>query len=156
MGYQEKTGEELPQFGITTAVSYNVPRLNGWSPVMVAQLLSNGSYLKAGVQYYRRSPALTFFTWAVADLMKNAGVSYFVLSRYAPKPNRQLKLFAQLESLNDIPAGETGNYNFIQRVRIGLSAKTFQCGVGMDSRQTGRKAFASTTNPGVFIRYEFQ
>lgn len=145
----------LPQFGFTEAISYNHPKLKGFAPVAVVQLLGWGVYPKAGIQFFHRKNDFTFFSWVVCETLKDPNIDVFVLSRYEPKLTEKLNLFTQLELVNAFPTNNTEYFNLTQRVRLGLKIKDWQFGAGADFNETGNKTFTNTNNIGGFLRHEF-
>lgn len=145
----------LPQFGFTEAISYNHPKLKGFAPVLVGQVLSWAVYPKAGVQFVHIKQEITIFTWLVCETLKDPNLDYFLLFRYTPKLTDKLHLFTQVESVNAFPTRSSGNFNLTQRLRVGLKLKDWQFGAGADLNQTGSKTFVSTYNLGGFLRHEF-
>jgi len=153
--YRMTSKTYLPQFGFTEAISYNHPKLKGFAPVLVGQVLSWGVYPKAGIQYAHIRKNMTVFTWMVCETFEKPDLDYFLLFRYTPKLSEKINLFTQVESVNTFPTVSTDNYSFIQRLRLGLSIKSYQFGAGADFNQTGNSTFAKTYNVGGFIRHEF-
>jgi hypothetical protein len=145
----------LPQFGFTEAVSYNHPKLKGVAPVLVGQVLSWGVYPKAGIQYAHISKNMTIFTWLVSETLSNPDLDFFLLFRYTPKISAKLNLYTQFETGNTFPTNSTKNFSFTQRIRLGLSIKSYQFGFGSDFNQTGNSSYTKTNNVGGFIRHEF-
>jgi len=145
----------LPQFGFTEAISYNHEKLKGFAPVLVGQVLSWGVFPKAGIQYAHIRKNMTVFTWLVCETLEKPYLDYFLLFRYTPKLSEKINLFTQVESVNAFPTVSTDNYSFTQRLRLGLSIKSYQFGAGADFNQTGNSTFAKTYNVGGFIRHEF-
>lgn len=156
MDYRQTASAYLPQFGFTEAVSYNHPALKGFAPVAVVQIFNTGTFPKIGVQYFHQKKHFMFFTWAVIETMQKPLVDYFVLTRFQPQVSAKVQLFFQLELVNTLPTAAENNYNFIQRMRLGLHlAESWQTGVGADFAQNGRTEFVTTSNIGVFLRKEF-
>lgn len=153
--YRQTSSTFLPQFGFTEALSYNHPAWKGFAPVLVGQLLNRGVYAKAGLQYARITKNFTFFSWAVAELQKEPNLDFFVLSRYTPALSEHLNLYAQLELVNTFPTVANKTFSLIQRLRLGLKAKDWQYGLGVDLSQNGRDTWANTDNLGLFLRHEF-
>lgn len=153
--YRMTTSSYLPQFGFTEAISWNHHRLRGFAPVMVVQLLNTGVYPKAGCQYAHIRKGLTVFSWLVAETRLKPDLDYFLLIRYTPVLSGNVKLFTQFESINTLPTVSSESYLFTQRLRLGISAGSFQCGLGLDMNQSGRVKFSGTHNVGAFIRHEF-
>lgn len=145
----------LPQFGFTEAISYNHKKLKGFAPVLVGQVLSANVHAKVGIQYAYIRKGVTFFSWLVTETVAKPNLDYFLLFRYTPKLSEKAHLFTQVESVNVLPTVSTENYSFTQRLRLGLSLKNFQCGMGTDFNQTGNTHFNKVSNIGSFIRYEF-
>ncbi|MFM8741416.1 MAG: hypothetical protein ACKOC0_14610 [Cytophagales bacterium] len=156
MDYRQTSNAYLPQFGFTEAVSYNRPALKGFAPVAVVQIFNTGTFPKIGVQYFHQKKHFMFFTWAVIETMQKPLVDYFVLTRFQPQVSEKVQLFLQLELVNTLPTTAENNYNFIQRMRLGLRlGESWQTGVGADFTQNGRTDFVTTSNIGVFLRKEF-
>jgi hypothetical protein len=153
--YKMTSTSYLPQFGFTEAISYNDHALRGLAPVLVVQILNKGIYPKAGIQFSAIKKDYTFFSWLVCEAMADPNIDFFFLSRYTPKLTSKVNLFTQLELVSAFPSVNKNNFNFIQRIRLGLKCKAFQFGAGIDLAENGRKAFINTTNTGVFLRYEF-
>jgi hypothetical protein len=145
----------LPQYGFTEALSFNAPKLKGFAPVLVVQLLNRGVFPKLGIQYAHQTKNLTIFTWAVVETLKEPNIDYFLLTRYTPKISEKLNLFTQLELFNGLPSVEKNTFSFVQRLRIGLKIKEWQFGVGADFTESGRGDLVNTQNIGGFIRHEF-
>lgn len=153
--YRMTSKTYLPQFGFTEAISYNHEKLKGFAPVLVGQVLSWGVYPKAGIQYAHIRKNMIVFTWLVCETLEKPDLDYFLLFRCTPKLSEKINLFTQLESVNTFPTVSTDNYSFTQRLRLGLSIKSYQFGAGADFNQTGNSTFAKTYNVGGFIRHEF-
>lgn len=153
--YRQTSTAYLPQFGFTEAVSWNHPKLKGFAPVGVVQLLNRGTYAKAGVQYAHLSKNFLVFSWAVCELKTQPAVDWFLLTRYEPKLTEKLNLFTQLELVNSLPTAQNGAYSFIQRGRLGLKRQTWQFGAGADFTALGNQTFTTTRNIGAFLRHEF-
>jgi hypothetical protein len=152
--YKMTPASNLPQYGFTEALSYNHPKLKGFAPVAVVQLVNRGVFPKAGVQYAHTGKNTTVFTWLVAETLRNPNIDYFLLFRYTPKLTAKLTLFTQLELVNAFPTQQTNNFSFTQRIRVGLKTGVWQYGFGSDLSETGRTAFANTDNWGLFLRCE--
>ena len=154
--YQQTTTSNLPQFGFTEAISYNHPALKGFAPVMVGQVLNRGTFAKTGVQYARISKTLTVFGWSVVELFdKKTDVDLFLMLRYTPQLNEKWALFTQIELINALPTDQAANFNFTQRLRLGLKKSDWQFGLGGDFSAVGRSDFSNTSNMGIFLRHEF-
>lgn len=153
--YKMTQSADLPQFGFTEAVSYNHQALRGFAPVMVASLSSKGVYPKVGMQYARIRKEITLFTWLVCEALEKPVFDFFFLGRYTPRITDKLSLFTQLELFNALPTVQEKNFNFTQRMRLGLKLKEFQFGIGSDIITSGRSAYSTANNTGGFLRYEF-
>jgi hypothetical protein len=153
--YKQTTTSNLPQFGFTEAVSWNHPKGKGFAPVAVVQILNRGVFPKAGMQYAHNKKDFLFFSWVVVETLRQPNTDWFVLTRYTPALGTRWKLFTQLELLNVFAGSASANYNFIQRVRLGLQCDAWQFGAGGDFTATGRSSFTKTTNMGLFLRHEF-
>ncbi len=153
--YAMTSSTNLPQFGFTEAISYNNKKWKGFAPVAVVQILNKSVYPKVGIQFAKIHKDYTIFTWVVCETLENPNVDFFFLGRYTPKLTNKLNLFTQLELVNALPTLETNNFNFIQRLRLGLKVKEYQFGFGSDFSTLGKNNFTTTQNIGVFLRYEF-
>lgn len=145
----------LPQFGFTEAISYNHPKMKGFAPVAVAQILSGGVFSKAGLQYAHINKNITIFSWLVFETFKKPDLDYFLLFRYTPKLTDKINLFTQAESVNTFPTESSKNFSFTQRIRIGVQLKTYQFGVAADFNQSENNTYTKINNIGGFIRHEF-
>jgi hypothetical protein len=64
-------------------------------------------------------------------------------------------LFSQIELINALPTDKIANYNFTQRLRLGLKKSDWQFGLGGDFSAVGRDNFTNAQNIGIFLRHEF-
>ncbi|MCU0432964.1 MAG: hypothetical protein MUC87_05870 [Bacteroidia bacterium] len=145
----------LPQFGLTNALSWNHARAKGFAPVLVGQVLYNGVYAKAGVQYAWIKNNTTVFSWFVSEIGRQPVLDYFLLVRYTPPLTKKLNLFTQFESINALPLEKDVSQSFVLRLRLGVDAFQFQFGAGTDLSFSGRQTYSQHTNAGVFIRHSF-
>ncbi len=152
--YRMTGSSYLPQFGFTEAVSYNHPRLRGFAPVMVVQILNSGVFPKAGIQYVLMRNDLTLFSWFVSELKHKTVFDYYLLLRYRKPITDQLKIYTQFESLNTYYTS-SGQWVLIQRLRLGLLKSKFQFGLGTDLSERTQSDQPLSSNTGVFFRYEF-
>lgn len=150
----QNINNSTPLFGFTEAISYNHEKLKGFAPVLVGQVLSYGVYIKSGIQYAKINTNSTLFSWLVIDLNKQPYLDYFIMYRYSPIINK-IKLFTQIELINNLGLIQNQNHQLTQRIRIGLYCKSLQFGAGIDINQVGRKDMSLQNNPGIFIRNEF-
>jgi hypothetical protein len=155
LDYRQTTTTYLPQFGFTEAISYNSPKLKGFAPVFVVQILNRGISPKLGVQLFKRKNDFTLFSWVVAETLSNPNIDWFIMTRFEPRLNQKLKLFSQLEVFSSAPTSEKLAYSFLQRARLGLKINNLQFGVGADFTESGRTDFINTQNIGGFLRTEF-
>ncbi len=153
--YRMTSSDYLPQFGFTEALSYNHEKLKGFAPVLVGQVLSWGVYAKAGVQYAHVQKNVTVFTWMVSELKSEPDIDYFLLLRYTPSISAHWNLFTQMESVNVFPTQTNRNFSFTQRLRLGFQYHAYQFGAGIDMSESGRNAFSTFYNAGIFLRHEF-
>jgi hypothetical protein len=145
----------LPQFGFTEAISYNHEKLKGFAPVFVAQVFSGGVYPKAGIQYAFIRENITVFSWFVTETLKNPNLDFFLLFRFTPKLSEKVNLFTQIETVNTFPTLNSDNFNFSQRLRLGIQLKRFQSGFGADFSENEKDNYDINANFGLFLRYEF-
>jgi hypothetical protein len=155
LDYRQTTTTYLPQFGFTEAISYNSPKLKGFAPVFVVQVLNRGISPKLGVQLFKQKNDVTFFSWVVVEALNNPNIDWFIMARYEPKLKGKFKLYSQLEVFSSAPSSEKFNYSFLQRGRLGLKINNLQFGVGADFTENGRTNFFKAKNIGGFVRTEF-
>ena len=153
--YSMTATTNLPLFGFTEALSYNHPKLKGFAPVAVAQVLSRGVYPKVGFQFAKIKSNLTLFSWLVSETASDPNIDFFILARFTPKLSKLLSLFSQAELVSAFPLSDQKNISLTERFRIGLKINAFQFGLGTDLTQTGRGNYLKTNNWGGFLRYEF-
>jgi hypothetical protein len=153
--YRMTPSSFTPRFGFTEALSYNHPEWKGLAPVAVVQVLSNGVWPKAGLQFARIRTSITIFTWLVCETLHKARIDHFLMLRYTPELNARFKLFAQAESLSVVPVAGIEGSSYLQRFRLGLQRSSFQAGAGIDLNQVLNGIAPNTTNAGAFLRYEF-
>jgi hypothetical protein len=86
---------------------------------------------------------------------KKTDVDLFLMLRYTPKLSAKSALFTQIELINTLPTDKTANFNFTQRLRLGVKKTDWQLGLGGDFSVVGRDNFTDTQNTGIFLRHEF-
>lgn len=118
--------------------------------MLVGQVLNRGVFAKTGIQYAHISKILTVFGWSVVELDEKPDIDVFLMFRYTPKLSEKWHLFSQIELINALPTDKIANYNFMQRLRLGLKKVDWQFGLGGDFTAIGRKAFVNTQNSGLF------
>jgi hypothetical protein len=153
--YRMNSTSYLPQFGFTEALSYNHPLLKGFAPVAVLQMLNRSVTPKVGIQYATVSDTFTLFSWVVVEPRQAPSIDAFVLVRYTPHLGHGWRLFTQLELVNTFPTEQQSALSMVQRGRLGVQYRTFQCGLGADFAFTGAGLLVHTNNLGIFIRHEF-
>ncbi|MCA2978671.1 MAG: hypothetical protein INH41_07300 [Myxococcaceae bacterium] len=153
VGYQAADG--APQFGLTSALSWNPSLLKGFAPVLVGQVFNRGPVAKAGVQYARVSRQLTAFSWVVSELQRTPAVDVFALVRAVHPLSELLALFFQVEALASFPTHAEQPFSFTERARVGLQLHRVQLGPALDVSHVGRGEFVHTLNVGGFARVEF-
>lgn len=156
INYQANETTNNPLFGFTEAISYNHKSAKGFAPVVVAQVLNQGLYPKAGVQYAHTGNRFQAFTWLFCETLYSPNLDHFLLLRYTPVVTRDLDLFLQAETGSVFPTLANKPLRLTQRLRLGWKGKHYQAGAGGDFNQTMSKSIIGTFNIGCFIRYEFK
>ncbi len=152
VGYQ--AADSAPQFGLTSALSWNPAVLHGFAPVLVGQVFNKGPVAKAGIQYARVSRQLTVFSWVVSELKRTPSVDVFALGRWLHPLGELLALVFHVEALASFPTSAEQPFAFTERVRVGLQVHRVQLGPGLDVGHVGRGDFSHTLNVGGFVRVE--
>ena len=145
----------LPQFGMTNAVSYNAKALRGFAPVAAVSMTTSAVAAKVGLQYARVRPTHTVFGWLVSEAAARPAIDVFMLGRYVHQLTPALGIFTQLESLSVLPTDASASELFILRSRLGIDVARFQFGVGADVRRDTGSTSGTTANVGVFARHAF-
>lgn len=149
------SGRNLPQFGMTNAVSFNPAAWRGIGPVAAVSIATTGVATKVGTQYARVGPRTTVFGWVVVEAAARPAVDLFVLARHVRPLSGAIGLFTQVESINVLATKAGVASSLTLRGRIGLSRARWQAGVGADLRRTATAGTATTANVGVFVRHAF-
>ncbi|MBL7929144.1 MAG: hypothetical protein JNL47_06700 [Bacteroidia bacterium] len=152
--YRQTSVQYMPQFGFTEALSYNHKSLKGFAPVVLIQILNNGTFPKAGIQKAATKKDFLFFSWLVTNLRKNPGIDWFLLMRFTPKITEKTKIFLQAETIHTYPDLKFKTPNSTLRARAGLQWQRFQTGAGCDQILSG-KSVSHRNNTGIFVRYNF-
>lgn len=152
--YRQTSTQYLPQFGFTEALSFNHKSLKGFAPVVLVQVLNNGTYPKAGIQKAATGKDFLFFSWIVSNLKEKPGIDWFLLIRFTPGITSKTKLFLQAETINAYPDFKFKKLNCTIRARAGLQWQQFQTGAGSDQVLSG-KTWMHRNNTGIFVRYNF-
>jgi hypothetical protein len=155
VAYEKTNGQYQPRFAATFAMSYNPHTWKGIAPVAVVSASNQGVYPKLGMQYYTVRKDFVFFIWSIVETMEEPDMEIFMLTRFTPPMNKNLKLYFQLESGNRFGLHEERAYSFFQRTRAGLCSGRLQGGLAADFEQLGYHAFNRSKNLGLFLRYEF-
>jgi hypothetical protein len=143
---------DLPQFGMTNAVSFNPRRWRGLAPVAAVSLTSASAAAKLGVQYARVRPTATVFGWVVVETASQPTVDLFVLARYTRPLTADLGLFSQIETIGIRATADDEASTLTLRSRLGVSMGRWQVGAGAD---LGRGPSAASRNLGLFLRHAF-
>ncbi len=146
---------DLPQFGMTNAVSYNPRAWRGVAPVAAVSITTATVATKVGLQYARVRPTSTVFGWVVSEPHARPAVDVFFLGRCVRPITATVGLFAQLESINGLSTDVTAASSFTVRSRLGIDVARWQFGVGADVRHFTGAASTTTTNIGLFTRHAF-
>ena len=147
--------KNLPQFGMTNAVSYNPKSWRGFAPVAAVSISSTAVAAKVGLQYARVRPTSTVFGWVVSQTHARPAIDIFMLGRYVHPLTSALHLFTQIESVSVRPTDPAAVAAFTVRSRLGLDVARWQFGVGADVRRTTGIDSTTTANIGVFSRHAF-
>lgn len=145
----------LPSFGFTGAISYNLPKLKGFASVSVGQVFSNRTMRKAGVQFARMSENYLLFTLWVVELDQSPDIEWYALARYTPLISGELRFFSQFEFLATL---NTENRNILtssQRIRLGIKKSSLALGLAGDLQAKSQSKYPTASNAGVIVRYEF-
>lgn len=153
--YRMTKTSNLPSFGFTGAISYNHPKLKGLAPVAVAQVFSNRTMGKAGVQFARMSENYLLFTWWVVELDQSPDIDWFVLARYTPLISGELRFFSQFEVLATLNTENRNIFTSSQRIRLGVKKSSIALGLAGDLQSKTQSKYPTASNAGVFVRYEF-
>ena len=145
----------LPQFGMTNAVSYNPKAWRGVAPVATVSITTATVATKVGLQYARVRPTSTVFGWVVSEPHARPAVDVFFLGRYVRPITAMIGLFTQLESINGLATDVTAASSFTLRSRLGIDVARWQFGVGAVIRHSVGAASTTTTNIGLFTRHAF-
>jgi len=140
-------------FGMTNALSYNFK--NGLGIVAATQFLQSGFVAKGGFQYFKSFKNGSVFSWLVVGNNTSHRFSgdWFVLARYTPKLNNNIRWFLQTEFFNTLD--DQSNKSLTQRLRLGIKVNHWQTGLGGDYTQSGKNKWMATQNTGLFLRKEF-
>lgn len=148
-------GARQPQFGFTEALSWNPPALGGFAPVGVAQILSSGAQVKAGIQFAQVSKTWTVFSWVVSELRAHPALDAYALVRHVMEIDDAWRVNLQAEALHAFATDATASHVFTQRLRVGLQRWGAVAGIGIDLQQRGRGTMSTSEHFGVFVRYVF-
>jgi hypothetical protein len=145
---------DLPQFGMTNAVSLNPKAWRGIGPVAAVSITTSNVAAKIGAQYARVGPRTTIFGWAVVETTAHPAADLFLLARHLRPVSPTIGMFTQVESLTVLaPAGKASSLTL--RGRIGVAVANWQAGIGTDLRRSSGSGAATTSTVGVFLRHAF-
>ncbi len=129
----------------------------GLDAVGEVQAFGGKAVPRAGMQYFTKTGNLSVYALATMGLDKNPYVESLAILGYDPSLYKILKLFTQIEVLNDADAG--GNVFSAQRMRLGVELKGWGAGAAADLTQTGHNpSFGDGTfgwNVGGFMSKRF-
>jgi len=151
----ESARTNLPQFGMTNAVSFNPATWRGLAPVAAVSLTTGGVASKVGIQYARVRPASTVFGWVVSETAARPAIDIFMLGRYVHRLTSTAGLFTQIESIVVLPTATDEDAVMTLRSRLGIDRARWQLGIGVDLRRSTGVGSTTTANLGLFARHSF-
>lgn len=141
------------QTSFFTAGYFNYTTSSGLGPSLVNRLDNSGGNLDLGVHYYQQGKQATFFGLLSASLTDGGVVSWFSIFRFTPQLWEGWKLYTSVELFTVLR--KTDHAASIQRLRLGLSHRSYQFGFGANLLELGNNFAFVNDNYGLFIRKEF-
>lgn len=139
----------------TTFVSYNVIGYDVWKgfgPVIGARILEGRGSALAGIQWAKASKKFLITANLTTEIRDNPFYELYFLAQYKFPINDKIGFFSQLQNSTNFT--DNGHDFSFQRLRAGISWKTYQVGAGLNTFQYGED-FDFEIDPGIFIRVEF-
>ncbi len=132
---------------------FNYTTKSGIGGSLVGTIGNGGAGADAGIHFFKQSESITFFGLASIALSDDFSYSWFSIFRYRPQLNEKWKLFTGVE-LYSLFNGY-GHLISVQRLRAGLDRNTYQFGLALNLSGSGTDYSNRFSNPGIFIRKEF-
>ena len=133
-----------------TVFGYDVWK--GFGPLLGARLVEGRSSGLAGIQYAKGGDRFLLTTNFSAEIRENPFLERYLLTQYRFPLTDQLNFFGQFQ--NSTNFNEDAHSFSLQRLRVGLSWKKLQFGVGLNSYQFGDN-WDFDSNQGGIARLEF-
>ncbi|WP_299530192.1 hypothetical protein [Ulvibacterium sp.] len=136
-------------------VSYSVLGYDIWKgigPVLGGRFFDGRASALAGVQWAKAEEKFLITTNFTTELRNEPFYEFFLLTQYRFPLNENLGFFSQLQNSINFNS-EVHEFSF-QRLRIGLSWKKYQFGLGTNTYQYGEN-WDFEIDPGIFLRLEF-
>lgn len=127
--------------------------------VSAGQLLTNQGFSPIiALNYFFANETWLINLFPSVEIKNNANADIFTFIQFKPKLNDTLRLFSQF--IGSITFNIQQHKFSEQSLRVGLSVKTFQFGVGIDTRQVtitelNENQLKTTESFGLFLRKEF-
>ncbi|PRX54602.1 hypothetical protein [Flagellimonas meridianipacifica] len=136
-------------------VSYTVLGYDLWKgfgPVVGGRFFDGRASTLAGVQWAKAGEQFLITTNFTTELRNDPLYEFFLLAQYRFPLNEKLGFFSQFQNSTNFNS-QVHEFSF-QRLRIGLSWKKYQFGLGTNTYQYGEN-WDFEIEPGLFIRLEF-
>ena len=131
----------------------NYTTKSGIGGSLVGRISSGGAGAELGAHYFKKHSSITFFGLASMALAEEFSYSWFSIFRYRPSLNQNWKLFTGVELYSLF--NTNGHVFSVQRLRAGLDRNSYQFGLALNLSGSGADYTDTFTNPGIFIRKEF-
>lgn len=141
------------QSSFFTAGYFNYTTSAGFGPSLVSRLDNDGGNLDLGVHYYHEGGQATFFGLLSASLTDGGILSWFSIFRFTPPLTKTWKLYTSVELFTVLRKAD--HAASIQRLRLGLSHRSYQFGLGVNLLELGNDFSFLNENYGLFVRRTF-
>ncbi|BFP43153.1 hypothetical protein FGF1_39980 [Flavobacteriaceae bacterium GF1] len=140
---------------VTEFVSYTVLGYDAWKgfgPVLGGRVFDGRASALAGIQWNKAGEGFLITTNITTEVRDAPLYEWYLLAQYRFPLNQKLGFFGQFQNSTNFD-GDGHLFSF-QRLRVGLSVKTFQFGLGLTTYQFGNDGDFEA-DPGIFVRLEF-
>jgi hypothetical protein len=126
--------------------------------ISAGQLITNQSFSPiVALNYFYANETWLVNLFPSIETKRNANADFFTFIQFKPRISKKLRLFTQF--IGNVTFNTQQHKFSEQALRVGLSAKTFQFGLGLDARQitieqNGLNQRILTQSFGIFVRTE--
>ena len=126
---------------------------SGFGGTLLGRVSSIGSGVDIGPHYTKQTNDFMVYATVSVNMGSPLSYSWFSIMRYRPAIGEKWKLYTSLELFSSF--NKDGHAASVQRMRVGVDKSGYQFGLALNLGGKGVRYRNVDSNPGIFIRKEF-